>query len=84
MSRTVNTTLDSYENHPRMILSSGSRCKSDRGEAQNIRASTVIDFLCDPSVMSTGQPRLVAALPPGDEDEACAFIIEWRTQVSEA
>ncbi|EAU92505.2 hypothetical protein CC1G_00724 [Coprinopsis cinerea okayama7 len=74
--RKVNTTFELFDNHPRMILSSGSRCKSDKNQPQNIRASTVIDFICDPSSFGSGQPRLIAQLPPGNEDEGCAY--QWE------
>ncbi|KAG5651212.1 hypothetical protein H0H81_009459 [Sphagnurus paluster] len=30
----------------------------------------------------TGTPRLIAQLPPGDDEEACAFFLEWRTHVA--
>ncbi|TFK21264.1 mannose 6-phosphate receptor domain-containing protein [Coprinopsis marcescibilis] len=75
----VEDKLDFYLDHPRLLISSGSRCKSSRNEAQNIRASALIDFRCDPSA-GRGQPRLIAQLPPGPPDEGCAYVIEWRTQ----
>lgn len=52
----------------------GSKC------ASGSTASTIIDFICDKSVFSAGEPRLLAQLPPGD-NEACSFFVEWRTHV---
>ncbi|KAG5644975.1 hypothetical protein DXG03_007347 [Asterophora parasitica] len=60
---------------------SGSRCKSKSGDNQ-IRASTIVDFVCDTSVFGSGVPRLVAQLPPGDDEDACAFFLEWRSHVA--
>ncbi|KAJ7280992.1 mannose-6-phosphate receptor binding domain-containing protein, partial [Mycena rebaudengoi] len=57
-----------------LTLSSGSRCKNEG----DLRASTAIEFVCDPSAAQSS-PRLVAILPPGDEADACAFFFEWRT-----
>ncbi|KAJ7214696.1 hypothetical protein C8J57DRAFT_1600786 [Mycena rebaudengoi] len=59
---------------PQLTLSSGSRCKNEG----DLRASTAIEFVCDPSAAQSS-PRLVAILPPGDEADACAFFFEWRT-----
>ncbi|KAJ3544610.1 hypothetical protein NMY22_g2724 [Coprinellus aureogranulatus] len=75
----VNTTLGIYDGRPRLVLSEGSKCKSSNGDALDIRASTIVDFVCDPGVFGPGQPRLVAQLPPGKADAACAFVIEWKT-----
>ncbi|KAF5385162.1 hypothetical protein D9615_000918 [Tricholomella constricta] len=77
----LNTTLSFQDSNPRITLMNGSRCKSKSGDNQ-IRASTVIEFVCDTAVFSSGVPRLVAQLPPGDDEEACAFFIEWRTHVA--
>lgn len=30
-----------------------------------------------------GEPKLIATLPP-DEEHACAFFVEWRTEVRES
>jgi len=79
--RILNTTLGIQDSRPRLTLSNGSRCKSKSGDNQ-IRASTVIEFVCDTSVFGSGTPRLTAQLPPGDDEDACAFVIEWRTHVS--
>jgi len=63
-------------------MSDGSRCKLKAGEqAGDIRASTLVEFVCDTSIFATGAPQLLAQLPPGDEESACAFVIEWRTPV---
>ncbi|KAJ3550907.1 hypothetical protein NMY22_g136 [Coprinellus aureogranulatus] len=75
----VNTTLSIYDGRPRLVLSEGSKCKSSNGDTLDIRASTIVDFVCDPGVFGPGQPRLVAQLPPGKADAACAFVIEWKT-----
>jgi len=70
----VNTTLDVRDGHPLLIMKDGSKCIG----GGDLRASTAIRFICDPSVSSTGQPQLLAELPPQDTT-ACAFFIEWRT-----
>ena len=54
---------------------------STRSQPGDIRASSVVGFVCDTSVSGFGTPRLLAALPPGDDEAACAFIIEWKTPV---
>ncbi|KAJ7611853.1 hypothetical protein FB45DRAFT_744600, partial [Roridomyces roridus] len=65
--------------HPHLTLSGGSQClDSDGKTVEHMRGSTEIEFICDPSA-GAGSPRLVAQLPPGGEDEACAWFIEWRT-----
>lgn len=76
----LNTTLVVQDSHPRLYLLDGSPCagKSDSDEP---RISTVIDFVCDTSVFGPGKPRLVASFPPYDDEKACGFAIEWRTQV---
>lgn len=78
---TLNTTLSVEDSRPRLTFSNGSRCKSKSGDNQ-IRASTVVEFVCDSSVFGSGMPRLVAQLPPGDDEDACAFFIEWKTHVA--
>jgi len=75
-----NTTLSVLESRPRIVMSNGSRCKSKAGEQPgDIRASTLIEFVCDSSIFGPGTPRLVAELPPGDEETPCAFVIEWKS-----
>ncbi|CEL63645.1 Putative mannose 6-phosphate receptor-like protein C530,09c OS=Schizosaccharomyces pombe (strain 972 / ATCC 24843) GN=SPBC530.09c PE=3 SV=1 [Rhizoctonia solani AG-1 IB] len=74
---TYNTTLKVKNKHPVLIYEHGSTCAS----ATNLKASTVIRFICDPAVFAVGSPVLVAQLPPED-DQACAFFIEWRTHVA--
>ncbi|KAJ7280980.1 hypothetical protein C8J57DRAFT_1501181 [Mycena rebaudengoi] len=44
---------------PQLTLSSGSRCKN----AGDLRVSTAIEFVCDPSAAQSS-PRLVTILPP--------------------
>ncbi|KAF8635300.1 hypothetical protein AX15_000476 [Amanita polypyramis BW_CC] len=62
------------------MLTEGSQCKTSSDETiEKIRASTVIDFICDMSVFGTGMPRLVAQLPPNNENAACAFYFEWKS-----
>jgi len=61
-------------------MSQGSQCPSG-GNAKN-RAATLVNFVCDSSVVGAGSPQIVGSLPPGDEDAACAFIIEWKTPVN--
>ncbi|KAF9458038.1 mannose-6-phosphate receptor binding domain-containing protein [Collybia nuda] len=77
----LNTTLEVQGKNPRITMSEGSVCKYKSSDT-SIRASTVIEFICDTSIFGTGKPRLVAQLPPGDEDDACAFVLEWRTHVA--
>ena len=66
-----------------MILSGGSFCKAraDHTVPGEMRASALVEFTCDKSVFGPGQPRLVAQLPPGDDEIACSWVIEWRTHV---
>ncbi|KAJ7280965.1 hypothetical protein C8J57DRAFT_1057657, partial [Mycena rebaudengoi] len=55
--------------------------RSPRARTAKMReacVSTAIEFVCDPSAAQSS-PRLVAILPPGDDDDACAFFFEWRT-----
>ncbi|KIL71248.1 hypothetical protein M378DRAFT_154764 [Amanita muscaria Koide BX008] len=76
----VNQTLSLTESGPRLTFTEGSYCKTSSDEVvEKIRASSVIDFICDMSVLGTGKPRLVAQLPPIDEDTACGFYFEWKT-----
>jgi hypothetical protein len=72
--RKVNTTLDFDSGHVRLVMNEGSKCKGD-----SLTSSTVIEFTCDTSA-GKGFPRLVAQLPPGEED-ACGFFLEWKTKV---
>ncbi|TFK42200.1 hypothetical protein BDQ12DRAFT_720193 [Crucibulum laeve] len=77
----VNTTLTVFETHPRIAMSDGSRCKSKaNGEPGDNKASSVINFICDHNTIGSGQPRLYTQLPPGDDEVACSFVIEWKTQ----
>lgn len=63
-------------------MSEGSRCKATPGgQPGDFRASSVVDFICDTSVPGFGNPQLLASLPPGNEETACAFLIEWKTSV---
>ncbi|KAJ3511454.1 hypothetical protein NLJ89_g4087 [Agrocybe chaxingu] len=76
----TNTTLSIYDGRPRIMMSNGSRCKPKAGEPPGeVRASTAVEFICDKSVFGPGVPRLLVQLPPGDDDIACGFVIEWRT-----
>ncbi|CAE6442161.1 unnamed protein product [Rhizoctonia solani] len=72
-----NTTVKVTNKHPVLIYEHGSTCAS----ATSLKASTVIRFICDPAVFAVGSPVLVAQLPPED-DQACAFFLEWRTHVA--
>ncbi|CAE6451808.1 unnamed protein product [Rhizoctonia solani] len=74
---TYNTTIKVKNKHPVLIYEHGSTCAS----ATSLKASTVIRFICDPAVFAVGSPVLVAQLPPED-DQACAFFVEWRTHVA--
>lgn len=73
----VNTTLQIRDGHPLLLLTGGSKCPG----GGDLRASTAIRFICDRSVFSAGTPQLIAELPPQDEN-ACAFFIEWRTHAA--
>jgi len=73
----VNTTVEIRDGHPLLILTGGSTCFG----GVDIKASTAIRFICDRSVFSAGEPKLIAELPPQDEN-ACAFFVEWRTHVA--
>jgi len=73
----ANTTLQIRDGHPLLILTGGSKCPG----GADLKASTAIRFICDRSVFSAGKPQLIAELPPQDE-QACAFFIEWRTHVA--
>ncbi|KXN84971.1 hypothetical protein AN958_11816 [Leucoagaricus sp. SymC.cos] len=76
----VNTTLTVIGSRPRLVLSEGSRCKaSPDGSTLDLKASTIIEFICDTSVFGAGQPRLVGQLPPGDDEVGCSYFIEWKT-----
>ncbi|KAI0718869.1 hypothetical protein C8T65DRAFT_569940 [Cerioporus squamosus] len=72
----VNTTVVVQGGHPLIYMTDGSRCPN----AGDMTASTVIRFICDGSA-GTGKPQLIATLPP-DEDSACSFFVEWRTEVA--
>ncbi|KAJ6613521.1 mannose-6-phosphate receptor binding domain-containing protein [Mycena sp. CBHHK59/15] len=73
----TNTTLSfvSASAHPHLTYTSGSQCP-DGGQ---LRGSTAIEFVCDLGA-GAGAPRLVAQLPPGPDDAACAFFVQWRTR----
>ncbi|KDQ15563.1 hypothetical protein BOTBODRAFT_31456 [Botryobasidium botryosum FD-172 SS1] len=71
---TVNTTLHLIQDQPVLVLTEGSPCP----HASELKASSIIRFICDPSVRGQGYPGLVTQLPP-DDASACAFLFEWRT-----
>lgn len=77
--RELNTTISIQDSQPRLTFLNGSPCKS-KSEEEPL-ASTIIDFVCDTSVFGVGKPRVVGIFPPYDEENACAFAVEWRTQV---
>ncbi|KAH8111868.1 mannose 6-phosphate receptor domain-containing protein [Phellopilus nigrolimitatus] len=70
----ANSTLHVRDRHPVLLLMGGSSCP----QSDSMKASTAIRFICDDSV-AEGKPQLIAQLPPEDDD-ACAFFIEWRTK----
>jgi len=70
----VNTSLHITQDHPVLVFTGGSPCPG----ASELKASSIIRFICDRSVSSQGHPELVAQLPPNDSS-ACAFLFEWRT-----
>ena len=74
-------------------MTDGSKCPN----GGDLTASTAIRFICDPGARrgtqrytsqernidlwrSTGGPKVIATLPP-DEETACTFFVEWRTEV---
>ncbi|TFK56829.1 mannose 6-phosphate receptor domain-containing protein [Heliocybe sulcata] len=65
----VNTTLAIHDGHPLLYLTNGSPCPT----ITQLRASSVIRYICDTSVFAAGQPQLIAELP------GCSFFFEWRT-----
>ncbi|KAG6845559.1 hypothetical protein H0H87_007237, partial [Tephrocybe sp. NHM501043] len=77
----VNTTLSMYDSNPRITLTGGSPCKLKSGDTE-LRGSTIIDFVCDTSVFGTGEPRIVAQFPPGGDDDACGYVLQWRTHIA--
>jgi hypothetical protein len=79
--RTINSTLTIRGEHPLLTYTNGSPCKAET-EGTQMTASTAIEFICDTSVFAVGKPDLIIQLPPGDDEAACAFLIEWRTHVS--
>ncbi|KAJ7668179.1 hypothetical protein B0H17DRAFT_1142528 [Mycena rosella] len=75
-----NTTLtfSGRAAHPHLTFSRGSKCVDADNKETALQGSTEIEFVCD-TAAGAGAPRLVAQLPPGDEDAACAWVFEWRT-----
>ncbi|PIL31530.1 hypothetical protein GSI_06232 [Ganoderma sinense ZZ0214-1] len=72
----VNTTVLVREGNPVILMTDGSPCPN----AGNQTASTAIRFICDSSA-GTGNPNMIATLPP-DEENACSFFVEWRTEMA--
>ncbi|KAL5519594.1 hypothetical protein ACEPAH_1277 [Sanghuangporus vaninii] len=70
----ANTSLLFRNGNPVLFMTDGTSCPL----SENMKASTAIQFICDKSA-AEGKPQLAAQLPPEDE-EACAFFIEWRTK----
>ncbi|KAL5494617.1 hypothetical protein ACEPAI_78 [Sanghuangporus weigelae] len=70
----ANTSLHFRNGNPVLFMTDGTSCP----QSENMKASTAIQFICDNSA-AEGKPQLAAQLPPEDED-ACAFFIEWRTK----
>jgi len=70
---------------PILVFSDGSPCPT----SDNMKMSTVVRFVCERSLFdaagpavgssNTGAPQLIAQLPPDDES-ACAYVVEWKTQ----
>jgi len=73
----ANTSLAVLNGNPVSVMTGGSECANTQGTY----ASSAIRFVCDTSVFGAGKPELVAQLPPDDND-ACAFFLEWRTHVA--
>ncbi|KAI0715100.1 hypothetical protein C8Q76DRAFT_619010 [Earliella scabrosa] len=72
----VNTTVVVRGGQPLIFMTDGTRCPN----AGDLTASTAIRFICDGSA-GVGKPTMIATLPP-DEDKACAFFVEWRTELA--
>ncbi|KAF8640555.1 hypothetical protein AX17_000217 [Amanita inopinata Kibby_2008] len=76
----INKNVTIVGTGPRLTLAEGSYCRTNSDEViEQMRASTIIDFICDMSVFGTGKPRLVAQLPTDSENAVCAFYFEWKT-----
>ncbi|TDL26346.1 mannose 6-phosphate receptor domain-containing protein [Rickenella mellea] len=71
----VNTTVLVRDGSPVLLLADGSPCP----KSSSMKASSAIRFICDTAVSGNGQPQFIAQLPP-DEEDACSFFIEWRSQ----
>lgn len=73
---TITLAPDSTESKTvlQIAMTQGSRCGED-----GIRASSLIRFVCSDSTDT--QPQLIAQLPPGNE-EACAWVFEWKTKAA--
>jgi len=76
----VNTSLflSPATDEPMIYLQNGSPCAHNPSEL----ASTAIRFICSQSEFSAGSPKLIAALPPGNHEQACHFFFEWETHVA--
>ncbi|KAI0800825.1 mannose-6-phosphate receptor binding domain-containing protein [Fomes fomentarius] len=72
----ANTTVVVSEGQPLIFMTDGSHCPN----AGDLTASTAIRFICDGSA-GIGEPKMIATLPP-EEDKACAFVVEWRTEMA--
>ncbi|CDO73171.1 hypothetical protein BN946_scf185007.g226 [Trametes cinnabarina] len=72
----VNRTVAVRDGNPVITLTEGTRCSTEGSQT----GSTVLRFICDTSA-GTGEPKLIATLPP-DEDNACSFFIEWRSEMA--
>ncbi|TXT10920.1 hypothetical protein VHUM_01671 [Vanrija humicola] len=72
----TNITLSPGTKEPMLLLENGSKCPGNENE----RASTAIRFVCQQSEFGAGKPRLVAALPAGDN--SCHFFFDWPTHVA--
>lgn len=45
-------------------------------------ADIASQFICSPTDFHAGKPVLIAAVPPGQPDQACHFVFEWRSHVA--
>ncbi|KAI8981215.1 hypothetical protein BD414DRAFT_419943 [Trametes punicea] len=72
----VNTTIVVRDGSPVITMTEGTRCFSEGDQT----GSTVVRFICDSSA-GRGMPELIATLPP-DEENACSFFIEWRSEMA--
>jgi len=73
----TNSTLSAIDGNPVLYMNNGSPCPN-AGDS-NMLANTAVRFICDSSMFGAGEPQLIAQFP-ADDEHACSFYFEWRTQ----